>query len=370
MFNLFRSVLVTFFRIALFAWGLILSTLILSTNAWSASEQIKPPILVIHSWHDILWDRLWEKALHNKLADKYQLIRFDLDAMRSSPGQLAKNADKAWEQYQSLDPKLVILGDDEALRVMGARFANRVPVVYLGINNNPRKLVGDILPNNLTGVIERPLYERALRHIIKLLPHNTDKVLFLNDAKLAASSVTDIGNIFSGNTSTKVGNVTFELVVTNVWEEWQQTVRNAKSSGYDAILFDSRYLIFDKKGTYVEPEPGVVRWMAEHSELPLFNFYEDSIGPGLSAGGWVISGYGIGSYAADLAIEILEKGKKPADIYPVYYDKGEYIFSRKQLDKWQIKLPKEIRENAIFSEDLHKLYEFDCKDYPQSICFD
>ncbi|MDG3085641.1 ABC transporter substrate binding protein [Vibrio hannami] len=330
----------------------------------------KRSILVIHSWHDILWDRLWEKGLDDKLGETYQLIHFDLDAMRSTPEALQQNADIAWSLYKNLKPSLVILGDDEALRVMGNRFAEKLPVVYLGINNNPRKLVTDILPRNFTGVIERPLYERALRHIVEILPPGTEKVLFLNDVELAESSVTDIGNIFQSKTSTQVGEITFELEVTNNWDAWKKAVTEAESKGYGAILFDSRYLIFDSEGRYVEPEPGVVRWMADNSRLPTFNFYEDAIGPRLSVGGWVLSGYGMGSYAADIVLKILEEGKQPKDIYPVYYSNGEYIFSRTQLRHWGLTLPDEIAKYAKYAEDLYQLYYYDCSEYPNSVCFD
>ena len=350
---------------------LILITLLLcSTFSFGQLAEDKPTILVIHSWHDILWDRLWEKALQDKLSNKYNLVRYDLDAMRITPEQLKENSNEAWDLYQSIKPSLVILGDDVALAEMGLRFANKLPVVYLGINNNPRSLLGSIVPSNITGVMERPLYERALRHIIELLPEDTDRVLFLNDSEQVGASVTNISNIFMGNSTTKIGNVTIELQITNEWEKWQQTVIEAKSSGYDAILFDSRYLLFDKNGTYIEPEPGVIRWMAKNSELPMFNFYEDSIGPQLSAGGWVLSGYGIGLAAADIVKDILENSKKPKDIYPVNYRKGEYIFSRTQLKRWGITLPEHIYNKATFAEDLHKLYSFDCKNYPNSICFD
>ena len=101
--------------------------------------------MVIHSWHDILWDRLWKKALHDKLGQKYDLIHFELDAMRSDSEQLLVNVNKAWHLYKSIKPDLVVLGDDEALRLMGMRFADELPVVYLGINNDPRTLVKTIL---------------------------------------------------------------------------------------------------------------------------------------------------------------------------------------------------------------------------------
>lgn len=327
-------------------------------------------IFVIHSWHDILWDRLWEKALHDHLSEDYRLVHFDLDAMRSSPQQLARNVETALSHYRALDPALVILGDDAALQSMALKLGDTRPVVYLGINHNPRDLIGHNIPLNITGVVERPLYERALRQIVQLLPEGADKVLFLSDADQEAAIVTNIKDIFKGNTHTRVGDVRVELVVTSQWEAWQAAVLSAQQSDYDAIVFDSRYLIHDARGQYVEPEPGVVRWMAKHSRLPLFNFYEDAIGPGLSSGGWVISGYGIGKEAARLVKDILENGKAPAQIFPVYYSKGEYIFSREQLRKWQIRLPPLIMQHATFAEDLHKLYEFDCDQYPHTICFD
>jgi len=348
---------------------ILMSLSLCSLNAVSQVNENKPTILVIHSWHDILWDRLWHKALHDQLASKYNLVRYDLDAMRATPEVLQAHINHAWGLYQSLKPSLVVLGDDAALAAMGLRFANTLPVVYLGINNNPRKLIGGIMPANITGVIERPLYERALRHIINLLPEGADRVLFLNDAEQVGASVTNISNIFKGNTTTKVGNVTIELTVTSDWDKWKKAVIGAKPAGYDAILFDSRYLLFDENGVYVEPEPGVIRWMAKNSPLPMFNFYEDSIGPRLSAGGWVISGYGIGVAAAKLVKSILEDGVRPKDIYPVTYSKGEYIFSRVQLKRWGITLPEDIKNKASFAEDLHQLYTFDCKNYPDSICF-
>ncbi|WP_169338288.1 ABC transporter substrate-binding protein [Colwellia piezophila] len=353
----------------IFNCSITIILLLCSAYTFGQIAENKPTILVIHSWHDILWDRLWGKALHDKLSNKYQLVRYDLDAMRITPEQLKINSNKAWDLFQSLEPSLVILGDDAALDQMGLRFANKLPVVYLGINNNPRSLIGTVIPSNITGVIERPLYERALRHIVKLLPVDADRVLFLNDVEQNGASVTNISSIFKGNTTTKVGNVIIELKIISQWEKWQQTVIDAKSSGYDAIIFDSRYLLFDKNGTYVEPEAGVVKWMAKNSELPMFSFYEDSIGPQLSAGGWVLSGYGIGLAAADIVKDILENGKKPIEIYPVNYQKGEYIFSRTQLKRWGIILPENIHNQATFAEDLHELYRFDCKNYPNSICF-
>ncbi|WP_108650111.1 ABC transporter substrate-binding protein [Dongshaea marina] len=353
----------------LFLSFLLLALSTLFTPALQAAE--KPNILVIHSWHDILWDRLWEKGLEDQLGDKYNLIRIDLDAMRSSPEQLKQHADEAWKLYESKNPKLVILGDDVALKVMAMRFANTVPVVYLGINNNPRKLIGQNLPTNFTGVLERPIYIRAMKNIAKILPAGTQKILVLNDSPVKGTAVvTNLGKAFAGKESIKMGKATAVLKVATTWEAWQKAVLSAKKDGYDAILFDSRYILHDKDGKYVEPEPGVIRWMAKHSPVPFFNFYEDSIGPGLSTGGWVISGINHGKAAAVIVKKILDDHIPPEKIKNVYYNEGEYIFSRTQLKKWGLTLPPAIAKEATYTEDLHDLYKFDCKNFKDSVCFE
>ncbi|WP_159084449.1 ABC transporter substrate-binding protein [Dongshaea marina] len=326
---------------------------------------------MIHSWHDILWDRLWEKGLEDQLGDRYKLIRFDLDAMRSSPEQLKQHAEQAWELYKSSKPKLVILGDDAALKEMGVRFAYQVPVVYLGINHNPRTLVNDNLPSNITGVMERPIYLRALHLLVRVLPPGTQKVLFLHESAFSSDNiVTDLTKVFKDTNSVKIGDIRIDLKIAPTWETWQQAVLDSKSNGYQAIFFDSRYLLRDKTGRYVEPEPGVIRWMAKHSPVPIFNFYEDSIGPGLSTGGWVLSGINLGVAAAKMVKKILDEHIPPEKIKPIYYNEGEYIFSRTQLKRWGLTLPPDIAKEATYTEDLHQLYRFNCDNYKESLCFD
>ncbi|MEH6628177.1 MAG: hypothetical protein V7739_17170 [Motiliproteus sp.] len=344
---------------------IILITMLLSPHILA-----KEKILVIHSWHDILWDRLWEKGLNDKLKENYDLVRFDLDALRQTKTQLQKTVKHALSTYRSLHPKLVILGDDIALKELGTKLeAENASVIYLGINHNPRKYLDKTHGKNFTGVIERPLYERSIRQIMRLFPAETLKVLLLNDSGPDEENVTDLLRIFGTKSSIKVQGVTIDLKITHSWEQWQQEVLSSEKNGYSAILFDSRYQLRDVTGQYVEPEIGVVRWMSSNSPLPIFSFYEDSIGPGLGIGGWVISGYEIGTAAGELALDLLDKEDSDENTFPVFYDKAKYIFSRTELNRWQIDLPIDIRTKAIFVEDLHTLWIFDCAKYDNSLCY-
>jgi len=329
-----------------------------------------PRVLVVHSWHDILWDRLWEQGLNSQLAARFELVRFDLDALRLAQPQLQQRVEQAWTQYQTLAPALVILGDDVALRELGPRLSDtQTPVVYLGINHNPRKYLSKTNGPHFTGIIERPLYERAIRQIAQLFPERSTRVLLLNDSQPGEEDVTDLMRIFGGNPSAKIQGLTIDLKVTRSWEQWQQWVLSSAEDGYDVLLFDSRYRLRNQAGTYVEPEAGVVRWMSQFSPLPLFSFYEDSVGPQLAVGGWVISGFDMGVAAGQLALELLEGSSPEQQRFPIFFDQATYLFSQTQLDRWQIRLPDAIRAQAQFAEHLHPAYQFDCASYSASICY-
>ncbi|MEH6471127.1 MAG: hypothetical protein V7752_07745 [Halopseudomonas sp.] len=345
-------------------WLVLMWLLLLSQYALA-----QPKILVVHSWHDILWDRLWQKGLDEKLAARFELVRFDLDALRLTKPQLQQRVEQAWAKYHALTPELVILGDDVALRELGPRLANEdIPLVYLGINHNPRKYLSKTNGPKITGIIERPLYERAIRQITTLFPEPTKRVLFLNDSQPGEEAVTDLLRVFGGNASVTIQGMTIDLKVTRSWEQWQQEVLAAAENGYSVILFDSRYLIRDASERYVEPEAGVVRWMNQHSPVPIFSFYEDSIGPGLAIGGWVISGYDMGLKAGDMSLELLSTRPKK-EMFPLFYDKARYIFSKVELDRWHIALPEEIRSQAVFVESQQISYDFDCAKISDSICY-
>ncbi|NQY94644.1 MAG: sugar ABC transporter, partial [Campylobacteraceae bacterium] len=97
-------------------------------------------ILVIESYHaQYPWDKSYKEGLREILASKYNLIFFEMNTKRIDKKHYEKMANLAWKKYKEVRPSLVILGDDNALKYLGYRFAKtNTKVVYLGINNNPR----------------------------------------------------------------------------------------------------------------------------------------------------------------------------------------------------------------------------------------
>jgi hypothetical protein len=339
----------------------LLSVLLLSGEMKKLElDPNKENILVLHSWHDIFWDRLWGKGLYNILGKDYNLIRYDFDAMRQDEKELKRRAVVSWELAKKYKVVGVFFGDDQALKYAGPLFqGKRYPGVYLGVNFSPRKYLDYTKASNITGVLERPLYKTAIKKLFTIFSKKPKKVLLMSDSPLGKEDITDLAKLFKKNSSITIYNTRLDFKVADTWEKWQETTLNANKEGYDYIMVGSRYILRDKNGVYIEPERHLLKWMTKHSKIPVFGFYEDGVGPEFHVGGWILNGVKHGEEAAKMMRDILQKGVKPSDINPLFYNFGEYIFSKTLLKKYKLILPKDIEDKVEYIEDRHDLYDFD-----------
>ena len=295
-------------------------------------------ILVIESYHhQHPWDISYRQALQQQLGANHTLHFFYLDTKRLPETEFAAQAEKVWYAYLALSPALVILGDDNAINLLARRIAaNHTPVVYLGMNGNPRRS-GFYGLQNLTGVLERPLMKRNVHEMGQLVP-NARRALILFDA--SEVSQTAINEEFRGLESQQVGSLTIDIKLIHSDELWKQEVSQAKSNGYDLLFIGLYHTISDRFGQYQSADQ-VLTWTGEHTPIPLFSFWDFSMGPKLACGGLVISGRQQGETAAKLAQEILAGGAKSA-VQPRIAPRGEYLFSHAALARWGIQLPDDI----------------------------
>ncbi len=300
-------------------------------------------ILVIESYHkEYAWDASYREGIQDVLRGHYNLKYFEMDTKRLPASQYQARADKAWETYQNLQPVLVMLGDDNALKLLGPQFAEtQTPVIYLGINGNPR-LYFEKTPCNITGVLERPLFGHSIRIIRKLLP--IKNVLILFDS--GTTSATIVNEAFEGNRDIRVYGVNVQMRLIGQWEEWQQAVKQA-GKNYDALIVGLYHTLVDEDGKHI-PDTKVVRWTAEHTPIPPFCFWDFGVGKDKTIGGLVLYGKEQGELAAELALEVLEGGKSPKGIFPMTTRKGRLLFSKSQLETYGIRLPASIAEDAHF----------------------
>lgn len=344
----------------LIALSILIITLLNANEKKVELDLKKENILVIHSWHDILWDRTWGKGMHNVLGKDYNLIRYDIDGLRGNVEDFKKRGKIAFELAKQYDAVGIIFGDDYSLMYAGPYFqGTKYPGVYLGVNFSPRKYLDYSKANNITGLLERPLYKTAIKKLLKLFPKKETNILFLSDTPLGDESITDLAKLFKGSKRIKFFNATIDFKIKPTWKQWKEAVINAPKEKYDAIMVGSRYILRDEKGKYIEPEPEALKWMSQNSKLPFFGFYEDGVGPEFHVGGWLLGGIEHGESAGKIMYDILKNGKKPSEINPVFYNFGQYIFSRTLLKKYNLTLPDDILKQAQYIEDRHDLWDFE-----------
>ena len=320
-----------------------LSLLLLSLLSIKLLAAEAPKVLVIESYHsEYQWDKNYTQAIRDTMGGQVQLLFFQMDTKRLPPSAYADRADLAWQEYQQLKPDLVILGDDNALLYLGKRLAiTDTPVVYLGINNNPRNYF-PVLPNNVSGILERPLLNRSVIYMRNILGEDLNKVLILFDQ--GTTSKTILQEVFKGEPRRLVGPVDVHIDLIDDIERWQQRISDAKKQGFDAIVVGLYHTLTNQKRVHI-PAPEVIKWTSKNSPVPLFAFWKFAVGADKTVGGLTLDAYNQGQLAAEMALKILN-GEMKLPQMPRSSGQGRLVFSETQLKRWQITLPATIREQA------------------------
>lgn len=301
-------------------------------------------ILIIESYHaEFQWDTEYKKGIVDNVLGKHDFSYFQLDTKRLPEKEHANRVELAWQKYLAESPNIVVLGDDNALKYLGPRLKNTAtPVVYLGINNNPRnyKLYQE---KNITGVLERPLLKRSILYLNKLFDE-VNKVLVLFDASTTSSAAVDME--FKKSNVLKLGEISVEIDQIAQYSLWQKKVQSASINNVDFIIVGIYEAMRDEQGNHVSAKQ-VIEWTSMHSEVPVFGFWDFSIGEGKAIGGLVIEGYQQG-YAAAQIINRIVAGEVVEKIRPQVAKKGRYIFSKAELIKHQLTIPQEIKRTITW----------------------
>ena len=302
-------------------------------------------IYIVESYNrEYAWDRGYREAIIDRLGSRFELEWFEMDTKRLPVSAHQGAADEAWKRYLELDPVLVILCDDAAFKFLGRRFARvRTPVVFLGINANPRNYL-DSIPPNMTGVLERPILKRSIVYINEILPRSK-RGLILFDTDLTAQATKD--SEFGGKDRISFQDVEIDIRLIVDFGSWKETVLEAKNH-YDYIITGLYQTLREPDGSYADPE-AVIAWTSAHSEIPLFSFWDFGVGGQRTIGGRVLVGRDMGLIASDMALRILS-GESPSSIPKVTDTPGKFIFSTSQLRRWGITLPPDILADSALVE--------------------
>ncbi|MGY3943277.1 ABC transporter substrate-binding protein [Aeromonas tecta] len=299
-------------------------------------------ILVISSYHPAnLWDQSYNASLQEHLKGNNHLSHFYLDTKRQPRTELNRIAERAMGVYRQTKPDLVVLGDDNAINTLAKPIAALgTPVVFLGMNENPRRsgLVGQ---PRITGVLERPLLKRNISEMSQLMG-GLDKALVLFDESDVSRIA--IEDEFNTPDEQRVGQTRVNSQQIGDYRRWQEVVLASRQNGYGALFIGLYHTLVDEQGAHVS-EQQVIEWTSQHSPVPLFSFWEFSVGKGRAIGGLVLNGHAQGEKAAELVNAILA-GTSPGALSPRAAMRGEYVFSRGELARWQLQLPPKWQAKA------------------------
>lgn len=327
------------FRRSLF---LCLCTLLLQHFAIAAD------VVIVDSYHaEFPWTADCRIGFTDNLNTDIEFTFYELDSKRLNASEFEPLAGHIFQQVLANPPDLVVTMDDNALRLLGQKLSDKgLPIVFMGVNNDPRDYFRyNSLPANVTGVLERPLLDTNTNVIYQLIPPKSKKILLMMDDGVTSQAL--IQHAFAGlNKIDMARGVTVEVWTTDTFANWQKKVLQLDSFTYDALIIGSYANLTDEFNKQV-PDVTISEWTSRHSKIPMFTFWGHIVGKDKSVGGAVISGYDQGAQAAQAVNDILIHGKKPFVNIPKY---SQYIFSKKELARWGIELPEQLKARALLTE--------------------
>jgi ABC-type uncharacterized transport system substrate-binding protein len=322
--------------------SLIIFLVLIGVSLGVNCSAMQKKILVIHSYEqELAWTKQCNRGITSVLGDEYSLEYVYLDT-KSIPQTLFQGkVDMAMDAFHRFKPDLVMLGDDNALRLLGPQIADTgIPVVYFGINNNPRKYF-TTLPGNVTGVMERiPLFP-WVRYLLEIVP-NAKKVLVLADDSATAEAI--IGSTFAGRREIVLGDCTVEYTSTASWPRWQRAV--LESAPYGFIIMPIYHALKDDSGAHI-PYDKVVTWTSANSPIPVFSNQDYAVADDGVVGSYVLFGEEHGRIVGRMTRDILA-GKDIATLRAPGEQQGVFYFNRRQLKRHGLTLPPGILEKTVF----------------------
>jgi hypothetical protein len=262
-----------------------------------------------------------------------------MDTKRTPVSRYPQIAEQAFARYQQLKPDLVVLGDDDALVYMLPKLYNEpISTVFLGINSNPRKLIAQYQGQaKITGVLERPLFVKTMGEIGRMLGQDKRKVLVLFDSGSTASIALEFMQTQANMIEKNLGIAT-EIVAVATEQEWQTRINTAKEKGFGAIVVGLYQTLVDDKEQNV-PADTILAWTNQNADVPLFGFWDFSIGAGKAAGGVVLAASDQGEMASQIVLRILNNNEDANRIPIQIGQQGRAMYHEGEMSRWGLSAP-------------------------------
>lgn len=316
-----------------------LCVLVMLTVGSRTATAAKNTVFVVNSYHQgMQWVDDAVMSIKEVLEETCTIEVFYMDTKRQPAEKFQEIADAVWEKYLEIKPDLVMIGDDNGTRLLALKIAqDGTPVVFWGVNNNPREYhIGDVA--NITGVLERPLVIRNIVLFEDVL-HLKKVLVMFDDCKTSHLVKESFVRNIKG-----LKEIEVDVYMNSSWEDWKKIVLDLKKNGYDAFFYGSFNCLFQDETL---TQDIMDTWITENTPIPPMALWEAEIGPQRAIGGYVMHVITHAREAANMALRFLN-GER--DIPISQGKKGQFIFSKAQLKKWNIILPEEIKAQAQYKE--------------------
>lgn len=314
---------------------LILILIVFSVDTFAKEKTI----LNIAAYHKgYRWTDDCILGIDSSLQEKYRMITHYMNTKRLPEEFHTEAVEKAMAVYYKTKPDLVMLGDDNALAYLGPVLAKTsTPVVFYGINANPRKYFEENrVPGNITGVLERAPINTIVR-ILKPLLSTSENILLLFDESPTSDAI--IETMLNQKKYISVSGVSFHQQTVVSFEDWCKEIKSAGKK-YNAIYLATFYTLKDQSGNTMNPND-ILKWTSQNTPVPIFGSSELMVNDSGAVGAFVIVGEVHGRIAGEISDSILQGGKIP---FFKMHKKTELLFNQKQLDRFKITLPENLRK--------------------------
>ena len=314
--------------------------LLLYVCSLTADAAVRAPqrIVVLHSYHaDFAWTDDIMKGIHKVFDKSDQNAEFFVEYMDTKrfpkqldKEQLASIQQHLTEKYRSLQPHVVIIVDDDALRFMLDRHEAifpRVPVVFCGVNNpvDDGKIAASKV---ITGVMEVLDRKETIDAALALHP-GTKKLAVITD-----TTTNGIGNRLILKELAKLyeGRIKFDFLDENGTGITLEELRSRLSKLDDDSIVYYGDFFRDKNGFLDQTD--IIPILSRESRRPIYSPYSIIFGLG-TVGGKLNSALFQGEKAAQIAIQILN-GTSPSQIPVVKESINHFMFDFRQMARWNI----------------------------------
>jgi ABC-type uncharacterized transport system substrate-binding protein len=306
---------ISIYRLPIIAFFICLSIFLVMVNV------SKPRVLILHSYApDYSWVRDIDSGINSVLGKKSYVVKNhyldtrqhpDIDYMLKA-GLTARNMIKKWQ------PDVIIAVDDNAQMLVGKYFVNdpATSIVFASVQGVLEEYGYDTA-TNVTGIFQRIQLEAIKDALLQILPEGHRRIVHLSDASQTA--------IFSGGDINAYTWAPLELVSSTkckTFEDWKVAIENSKGTGDILLIADYHSLKRSAADKSIVPSQEVIEWTEGNASIPGMSGW----GSYVEDGGMiavVASPFEQGEVSANMAVDIIENGKKPREI--IFQDNQMYV---------------------------------------------